>query len=45
MAKPVFLRLYILRSEEGWFIFIRNLFAASWISAQQKAFYLAELDE
>ena len=40
MAKPVFLRLYILRSEEG-----RNLFAASWISEQQKAFYLAELDE
>ena len=45
MAKPVFLRLYILRSEEGWFIFIRNLFAASWISEQQEAFYLAELDE
>lgn len=45
MAKPVFLRLCILRSERDWFIFIRNLFAASWSSEQQKAFYLAELDE
>lgn len=45
MAKPVFLRLCILCSERDWFVFIRNLFAASWISEQQKAFYLAELDE
>lgn len=45
MAKPIFLRLCILCSERDWFVFIRNLFAASWISEQQKAFYLAELDE
>lgn len=45
MTKPIFLRLCILCSERDWFVFIRNLFAASWISEQQKAFYLAELDE
>lgn len=45
MAKPIFLRLCILCSERDRFVFIRNLFAASGISEQQKAFYLAELDE